>query len=269
MTNKTYKHQYKLVKFVLTAEDNPYLWTNEKLKEMLQDKVMIGYMFRSKGEQHTVSIYTIEAKYLKTKDRLVTIDNLKSAYLQWLESLIENEKSIVFRNPPIQEWLDTKDEWCRKTARKLSLKYNKTFDDALSAVYFVVMKCYNDGRVYMGNLFYIEQCAHNKIKKNIVYMRNRLTGEHPLVISLDATPSEYNESLGDSTLTFHEIISEEDIGDNTEELRQIIDNAIEGLKQEFSPREIDQILNNRGYLPMPLYRRLLKWRKTHKMEDYL
>ena len=268
MTSKKYKHQYELVQFVLTAENNPTIWTDEKLREMLQNKVMIGYMFRSKANQHIVNIYTIEEKYLITKEKLVTIDNLKNAFVCWSETLKVNNKAMVFRNPPIKEWLDTKEEWCKKTARHLSIKYNKTFDDALSAVYFVVMKCYNDPRVYMGNLYYIEQCAHNKIKGNIVFMRNRLSGEHPLVMSLDQKVSE-NIFTDDSEISFHEIIMPMVQEDNSELHKEIIAKAIKDLEYSFSPREIDQILNNKGYLPMSLYRRLLKWRKEHKMEDYL
>lgn len=268
MSNKNYKHPYKLIELAITEKDNPITWTDEQMEVKLDGKVIIGYVFRYKNDKPIVLIYTIEEKYLETKDKLITNNVLRSAFLQWLESLQENSKSIIFRNPPIKEWLDTKEEWCYKIARKLSIKYHKTFDSALSAVFFVIMKCYNSNKVYIGNLYYIEQCAVNKIKAEMVYMRNRLTGEHPMVISLDATPSELNASLDESIRSFHELLTEVET-DNVKEQREIIDKAIADLKRDFSAREIEQILNNSGYLPMPLYRRLLKWRKEHKLEDYL
>lgn len=265
-------HQYQIVQQILTPESNPTLWTDDILNTMLNGEVIIGYLFRSKVGKfnvpiHILNLYTIDKKYLRNQNKIINNDTLTNTFVQWLDSLAEDAKSIMFRNPPVHEWMETKENWCKKLAHKLSVKYNKTYDDCLSSVYATVMKCYSKPHVYMGNLSYIEIAAHNDIKMQIRYMKNRLTGDHPLMISLDADVSEHDNGE-DSVMKFQELIGKLDPFHEELDFNCLKQEIIDDLSEVFTPREIDQIINAPGYLTMYLYRKLNKWRKTHKRGDY-
>lgn len=268
-------YQMQIVQYVLSPENNPTLWTEESLKENLKGEVVIGYILKNKQINATtvvpiINLYTINPDYLEydSKNKIISAKTLSNAFLQWLESLAEDPKSILFRNPPIKEWLDTKENWAKKTAIILSKTYNKPMDECLSIVYYVIMVCYNNDNVYMGSLNYITTAAHNEIKKEFEFMRNRLTGSNPMAINLDASPSDFNGSLEDTVDSFHELIGKDDPFYEGMEFEQMRDLVMKDLRKEFSEREIDQIFSRPEYLPNSVYRKLLKWRKTHKLEDY-
>lgn len=265
----------QLVQYILSSDNNPTLWTDESLAEDLNGEVVVGYILKSKpGKFDTfvpiINLYTINIKYLDEETRALIINShtLRNAFLQWLDSLVEDPNSIMFRNPPIKEWLDTKENWAKKVASTLSKTYNKPMDECLSSVYYVIMTCYNNPNVYIGSLNYISTAAHNKIKKEFEFMRNRLSGSHPAAIHLDASPSDFNGSLEDSVESFHEIIGKADPFYAQEDFKELKALIMADLRKEFSEREIDQIFNRPEYLPNSVYRKLLKWRKNHKIEDY-
>ena len=55
------------------------------------------------------------------------------------------------------------------------------------------------------------------------------------------------------------------------DFEQIKLDILKTLHYTFSDREIDQIISSEGIamrLPNTLYRRLLKWRETHKRSDF-
>lgn len=265
-------YQYKIVQFILSADNNPTMWDDDKLSELLKGEVVIGYLLRSKKSQfsipvHILNLYTIKSKYVETPDKVLKAEDLKNVFLQWLDSLVEDSTSIMFRNPPIKEWMDTKENWCKKLAHKCVEKFNLPFDECLSTIYLSIVKCYNKGSVYMGNLSYIETAAKNDLKLKLRFWKNRLTGDSPNMMHLDAKVSEVTGNEDDIT-TFHELIGKEDPWYKGLDFECVKDEIISDLKEVFSKREIDQIINMPGYLPMSLYRKLNKWRKTHKRSDY-
>lgn len=263
---KNYK--LRLTRIMLSAEDNPKTWVEEDLKSKLNGEVVVGYMLRIHNENFGIVLYSILEKYLSSKDSIISLQTLQNAFEQWLESLQEDPGSVVFRNPPIEEWLDSKDNWLKKVSGNLAKTYNRTYDECLSELYYVIMTCYNKQTVYLGSLNYIVTTAHNAIKKEYNYMKNRLTGSHPLAIHLDASPSDFNASLEDSVESFHELIGELDPSFEQLEFEELREAILKDMSSEFSPREIDQILNYNNFLPDQLYRKLLRWRKLRKMEDY-
>lgn len=264
-------YQYQIVQFVITDENNILNWTEEDFKKKLNNEVVIGYIYRLKGgkfgaKSHLLNLYTINQNQIQTKNKEIDLTTLQNKFIEWIGKLKDNPKTIMFRNPPVKEWMETKENWCKKLSHKLAQRYNLTFDECLSSVYMTVMKCYSKPHVYMGNLSYIEVSAHNDIKMNFRFMKNRLNTNHPNIISLDAEVSDITNE--DNANTFHELVGKIDPyheESDTEDLKQEI---IKDLKLVFSEREIDQIINMPGYLTMSLYRKLLKWRKTHKRSDY-
>lgn len=269
------EHNMKLVQFVLTADNNPLKWTEESLKESLRGQVIVGYILRNDtGKFETITpilnLYVIQAKYLveESVSSIITLAAVQQVFRQWLESLMEDSNSIMFRNPPIKEWLDTKENWAKKLASTLSKSYNKPVDECLSTVYYVIMSCYNNSGIYMGSLNYISVAAHNNIRKEFDYMKNRLTGNHPMAVHLDASPGDFNGNNEESVESFHELIGKADPFYEQQEFNELKNLVLEDLGKEFSKREIDQIFNMPEYLPNSVYRKLLKWRKEHSLEDY-
>ena len=68
--------------------------------------------------------------------------------------------------------------------------------------------------------------------------------------------------------TLNDLYGEEDKGIAEMEFNETAKEIKKALSYTFSDREIDQIINSQGQLPLNLYRRLLNWRKTHKRGDF-
>lgn len=263
-----------ILTITIMPDHNPSLWTDFDLARMTNNQVIVGYILKNASNNSVpkpiLNLYIIKPDHLSMPEKIINALTLKNVFMQWLESLAEDPKSYMFRNPPLDEWLETKQNWVKKVTAKLSYSYNKPYDECQSSLYMVILDCYNKADIYLGNLHYLIVAANNKLKLEHRYMRNRLHGSHPDAIHLDAQPSDFNGSLEDSISSLHEIIGGVEDSYFEEERRQEIRKSIkDDLLKDFSPREIDQIVNSPGYLPMPLYRKLLKWRKTHKREDYL
>lgn len=264
-----------IVTITLTKDDNPTKWTDFDLLKITSNRMVVGYILKNRSKNSDepspiLNMYVIRAEHIMTPDKIINAITLKNAFLQWLESLTEDPKSYMFRNPPLEEWLDTKQNWIKKITGKLSLSYNKSYDECLSSLYMTILDCYNKSDVYIGNLHYIIVAVNNKLRLEFRYMKNRLHGGHPDAIHLDAVPSDFNAGLDDSINSLHEIIGGyDDPYFEDERTQESLEALRADLRKEFSDREIDQIVNSPGFLPMQLYRKLLKWRKTHKREDYL
>lgn len=249
-------------------------YDDERWLTLVNNKVVVGYLLKNRGSSNlplpTLNLYVIKADSLSDLTKIISLTTLKSIYQQWVESLIEDPKPYMFRNPPLEEWLETKQNWVKKITNQLAQSYGMSYDDCRSLIYNSILNCYNKGNIYLGNLHYLTVVVHNAVKLEHRYMLNRLHGGHPDAIHLDATPSDFNAALDDSISSLHEIVGGPTDADREEaRLNEIADDMMEDLRKDFSEREIDQIINTPGFLPMPLYRKLLKWRKTHKLEDYL
>ena len=264
----------QMISIILTRDHNPARWTNEDLMKLTGKRVVVGYIFKPVKVvpelQSLLNLYVIDRDALNDTHQVLDAVLLQSAFLQWLESLTEDPKSFVFRNPPLDKWLETKDNWIKKVTGKLAESYTHTYDECLSALYTTILHCYNKGDIYIGNLHYLVVSVNNRIKVEHRFMKNRLCGAHPNAVHLDAVPSDFNDGLEDSISSMHEIVGGvEDPSIEQERRREMFRAIRKDMCDEFSEREIDQIMRSPGYLPNTLYRKLLKWRKTHKREDYL
>lgn len=255
-----------------------YIINNQKVADWLelnwahinQDNYVIGYFFSVKegnklqSDIEVLNLYLINTNYYVGD--IVQADELKSSWdLFSFKNLneVSYKKKMVFKNPPIKEWIATKENWCMKLAHKLSKQYQWEFDDMLSEVYYTVMKLYNRKTVYMGNLGYIENSVNNSIRLIIRDNKNKLSLNNEMVMSLDTPINCEGEdiSIGDMIAAPDEIDSEL----NYRELKQ---NIIKMLSLKFSQREIDQLLkidrkDQRILLSPPLYNKLLHWRLSH------
>lgn len=263
----------KLKSIVLDLENNPVVWTPSKLTELVHGNVVVGCLVKNTSRTGdltpVLNLYYIDDSKVLNKATILTQPVLGNIFKQWLEAIIEDEKSFMFRNPPLDLWLDTKDNWVKKITIKLSTMYTTPYDDCLSTVYDTLVKCYNRGDVYMGNLNYLSTAIHNNIKLDYRYLKNRWHGGHQDAIHLDANVSDFNASADEGVTTLHEIIGGQLDHDPVEQReKDMLSTIMSDLKREFSPREIDQIINHQATLPMTLYRKLLKWRKEHTREDY-
>ena len=190
MIHSRKKHQFTIKQQVLTNDNHPGEWTPKSLSDKINGEVVIGYLFKTvdgkfEAKTKVLNLYTIKEEYVCNPKKIIYAKTLSNAYIQWLETLIHDPESKVFRNPPVKEWMDTKDNWIKKLAGQLSKQYNKTYDDCLSSIHYSIMKCYSKGHVYMGNLSYISRTAHNDIKMDYRFMRNKLTTNNPCMSSLD------------------------------------------------------------------------------------
>jgi len=263
-----------MINIVLSSTNNPILWTDSDLSKLTRNEVVVGYLLKSakieSDYRSILNLYIIDADQLLPTHKIINALTLKHVFLQWTESLAEDSRSFMFRNPPLDKWLETKRNWVKKITGILSATYYKTYDDCLSTLYTTILVCYNRGDIYIGNLHYLVVATNNRLKMDHRYMKNRLTGEHKEAVHLDAAPSDFNNDLENSISSLHEIIGGvEDPYIKEYDTYEIFKSIKTDLLKEFSEREIDQIVNAPGYLPNTLYRKLLKWRKSHKKEDYL
>lgn len=207
---------------------------------------IIGYIF-IKGK---LTIYLINK--CKENEELDLVD-IYNGYLKYIAM-----NRHVFVNPPLEYWLESKLNWCHKIANKLSTQFNITAEDALSDIYFIITYCYNKGNVYLGSLNYLE-----KSSMNMHLIKLRKSKFENSIISLYSTLDKE-----DGDLELCDIIGEEDDGYADLEYQCVKDKAIKMLKRNFSPREIDQILNVApSILPHSLLQRLYIWRSKNKKED--
>lgn len=256
--------KYRILNLILDTDDNPTTWTDEEYKIITDSEVIIGYFMKLDGTQMKMNIYLIPEK--QCKGYIVTKNDLKLAYAQWLVNMRYNQKKtlVQFHNPPIENWLDTKEQWIKKTAHKLSKTFDKPYDEMLSHVHYAIVKAFGKDGVYVGNLGYIERSAYNEVLMDIRNNKNKLIIDNTEKVrsldeqfEIDGTVHTLNDIYGEED----QGIAEMDFNETTEEIKKV-------LSYTFSDREIDQIINSQGQLPLNLYRRLLNWRKQHKRGDF-
>ena len=168
--NKYYIRQY-IINDISFQE-----WKDNEYSKIKDDNIIIGYLFLNKEfkfVQNTLvfNVYLINRKYY-TKGEI----NLDIIEHDWELFLSNNEKS-VFKNTPIECWLDTKDNWCKKMASEVSRTFNIRYDEALSYVYYGIMMAYNRPNVYMGSLNYIKRAIYNTVLKDIRYNKKRINSD--------------------------------------------------------------------------------------------
>lgn len=223
---------------------------------------ILGYIFSYKDKGLTLDLYISKL----SKEGLSESSIIEDYYKFCKET---NLKSLrIFKNPDINEWIITKDNWCRSMARLMSKKYGLEFEEALSNIYFTISCLYNKNTVYMGNLKYISKAIESNIQKNYYANRNKLTLDNINVKSLYTT---LNAGDDDKLLTLEDVLGKEDNYYAESDFADTLEEIKASLRLVLSNREIEQILNlnGTGFLPKSTYNRLLEWRKKHKYSDFV
>ena len=261
----------------ISVDNNPITWDDEAYNQIVEKNTVVGYLLSVKHgnqkENMAMNLYLLPPTTFyegKLETIQLTLADLKTAFLQWLELITTDPNSFQFRNPPLDLWLETRLNWINALCLRLHQKYGTDISEALSTAYMTILKLYGKGNVYIGNLHYLEIAIHTSIKKEHYYMKNRLTGGHKNAIHLDASPGEFSLFLDNDVTDFHEILMMPTwVTEEEKRYDEIWEAMKEDLKEDFSEREIEQICKGSGYMLPSLYRRLLTWRKNHSMEDYL
>ena len=266
--------KFYIEQLLLDNENNPTNWTDDYYNRVIchGDKC-IGYLFSTKEgirfapDSRVLNIYLIKPQYYKQAG--IYRQELSDQWNIFVSKCISEEhhsKRNVFRNPPVEQWIDTKENWCKKLAAKISEQFDWTFSEALSEVYFTVMRCYRKGHVYMGNLGYIQTAVYNSVRMSFRDNRNKLNQDSGRAESLETPIGESDDgeqiTLGDCVGVEDPLFAEMEYKEFEKELKDV-------LLLDFSERELEQILNQKsGYLPMNLYRRLIRWRGQHSPEEF-
>ena len=264
MTTKFYIKQFIINNYSFQE------WVTANKDSILKDNKIIGYAFNAKkginfGPKSLIlNLYLINRNNYHGKEvSLVALEKAWELFL--IKSTTENEDYLyIFRNPPIENWLDTKNNWCKKIASEISRMFDWSFNEALSETYIAIMKCYHRGNVYLGNLNYIRKSIYNSVLQSI--KDNKLNFKNGTIISLDTPVTAEGED--NEVLLSDVIAAEEDVSEESLDYQLLLQSARELLSKSFSSREIDQIINYKTiYLPPALYSRLRNWRLSHSPEE--
>ena len=266
-----FAHKFYIKQFIIN-NISCQEWMDRYYSDITKNTAIIGYLFSVKegdtinSEARVLNLYLIDRNYYNGQE--VTMNNLTQSWeLFLLKSNTEknHKNKNVFLNPPIQQWLDSKNNWCKKVASQLSKQYNWEFDEMLSEVYYAIMYCYSKGTVYMGNLGYIKTAINNFVLMSIRRNKTRVNQDSGLALSLNTIMTEDSD---DESLTLMDMLESNEVIDANVEYNELKTKVMVALKKHFSDKEIDQLFNTKPVLlPMGLYRRLLHFRHTHKLED--
>lgn len=259
--------QYRIFQCVANKDDNPLTW-NEEIYARLNNERVIGYAFIPKEDKFNersliINLYTIGESSVAAQDE-ITLDEIKTAFQEWLLKLDKNKKAYYWRNPPLELWLDTKREWLTKQCYRFAKQYSLSYDEVLSHAYCAIIKCYNRG--YIGSLNYVQKAVNNEILMSFRQSR-RDANCIPSNVSID-TIIEHEE---DSDTPMSAILGQVDERYDDYDFEKVKQQILSVLRFVFSDREIEQILNCDGkasLLPRSLYVKLNRWRSTHKKEDF-
>lgn len=253
--------------FIINGASDLAKWSEDNLTILLKDNLILGYYFATKpstsfGEDiEILNLYLINSRHYHNKE-VVSLDELEDAWEQFKRC-----PHRIFNNPPIDVWLDSKDNWCNMLANKMSKKYNCSFEDALSNVYYIITKCYNKQDVYMGNLSYLNKAINNQFLLEYKYNKNRINQDSGMAISL-STVIHAGDTDEDKITLENLIAAPEDKSDTSLDYRDLVDSCIELLSDTFGPREIELIMTEKPmYLPRNVYVRLIKWRQKHSIRE--
>lgn len=258
MTNKFYIKQYII-------NDNSFQdWANKNLNTLLAKDAIIGYIFNTKKTKDFAETPIILNLYLidkeKSYNKSISVEKLGNAWELFFNKYNNSKKQYVavFQNPPFENWLDTKDNWCKKMANEISKTFGWSFGEALSETYIAILRCYHKGNVYLGNLNYLRKSIYNSVLMTLRETKAKL--------SLDTVIGTDNEN---NELHLSDVVpAEEQLNEESLDYQLFFKSVKDLLSQSFSEREIDQIINYKTiYLPQNLYKRLLNWRQQHSMEE--
>lgn len=257
MVNSKDKSKYEIVNYIFNSFCSLDIWTEVTKSIDINKSAIIGYHMSTiitRGvPAYVVNLYVIDRHYYSGLE--VTQSSLNKAW----EQFSHNPSERQFQNPPVKEWFDSKINWCKKLANKICEEYGEQFDEVLSLIYFVILKLFKREHVYIGNLGYIEKSVYNEL-----HLAFRQRKHQPLILSLDETISDDDDSLRLEDLIAHD----DSMSDETLEYKELYNKAHELLSKHFSEREIDSILNTpQNCLPRQTYIKLVKFRHDYSVSD--
>lgn len=245
-------------------------WTEEYFTEVTKGHAVIGFLFSTKPGKfglkvRTLNLYLINRKYYRKSE--VTLSELVKAWVEFEEKCIkypdlkDHNKRNVFKNPPIEEYFKTKDNWIRKIAKTISEHNFCSYDEAICEINYTICKLYNKPHVYMGNLSYVQTAIWNDLRMVHRHEKIRITLHNKNVVSLYGVIAHNKEG---NELTIDDIVGVEDKEHAERDFKEFEEECRNLMRSSFSDRELDQIFEQKaGYLPMNLYRRLIKWRNKN------
>ncbi len=267
------KNKFYIKQFILNNVNSFQDWERDNYADIVSNDAIIGYLFSLKESikngprMQVLNLYLIKRNSYSGIE--VSAEELGKAWELFLfkcDTAKSYKYTNVFVNPPFEQWLDTKDNWCKKVASDISHSFDWTFSDALSEVYITLLSLYKKGTIYMGNLSYLKKSIYNSVLCDLRFNRKRLNMSNDNVQSLDTILAV--DADGKALFMSDIIPAEEAPNEESLEYRNLLSCAKALLRKTFSEREIDQIINyTPNYLPLSLYRRLLKWRSEHKVEE--
>ena len=267
-------HKYFIESLIINSENDPMQWTSDDWERVTKGHSVIGYLFCTKAVKFgiygkTLNLYLINKKHhcnseVNSKDIYFAASEFYNLCMKYPDEK-DYTKRMVFKNPPIEEWLATKDNWISKTTKELSESWEMSYDEVLSIVYSTIVEFFHKGTIYMGNLNYIYKGIVNNLRLKERYDKNRLYGDN--VISGES--ARYIDKDGNIESWF-DTIGEDDPAHIERDYRDLVDDIKRAMRKDFSEREVEQIftVSNVGYLPRNLYIRLLKWRSKHNVKEF-
>lgn len=253
--------------FIINGASDLAKWSEDNLTILLEENFIIGYYFAIKhstsfGEDiEILNIYLINSRHYHSKE-VIGLDELEDAWERF-----KNTKEMVFANPPIDVWMDSKQEWCNKVSHELCKTFNCCFEDALSTTYYAIMKCYNKPNVYMGNLNYIHRAVINTYLVDYRYNKRRVNQDSGLAVSLSTIVNSADDDNEKITLESC-IAAPKPTDENTLDYKDLLESSVKLLSDTFTQREIDLILTQKCmYLPRNIYNRLVRWRQKHSIRE--
>lgn len=265
-------NKYYIKQYVITSGFQEWLLTN--YDQITENDKIIGYLFAEresafKSTADILNLYLIKKEYY-AGDGVSEEELTKSweLFLSTVNTELDMTRRKVFKNPPIENWLDTKDNWCKKLANSLSNSYNIPYHEMLSDVYFGIMLCYTRGNIYMGSLNYIRRCVNNIVLMKLRALKHRVNQDSGLAVSMNTIIGKDNTE--EDILLSDTIADKSDKSEESAEYNSVLNHCRKLLSDSFTDREIDQIISQRiSYLPQNIQVKLLYWRKKHDISEVL
>ena len=263
--------QRKLNKFYIKPLDITNMSFQEfevTMQDILKDDKLVGYFYDGKKPEKTLNLYLIKRKYYDGPEICISDYTWKL----FLSKTPESNNYLLFENPPIELWLDTKNNWCKKIASILSKKFDMKYDEALSHLYMAVVKCYARGLAYMGNLSYVYKAAYHEILMYKRFCKKRFITENNTGNTISMNTVIDTSSDGEDITLEDALPAPEDVSETSLGYRELLQNCKDLLSDSFSPREIEQIILLEGSetsLPINLYARLARWRNKHSVKEVI
>lgn len=225
--------------------------------EQLGNEKIVGYLFYCKANgEKLLNLYLNEKDNIVDKQEIV--DNL---------SVFKNSNNAVFKNPPLEIWLENKESWCKNLARNLANKFNLDYEEVLSEVYFNVVKLYKKNK-FLDNLGYTQMSVKNSVLNKIRSDKVRLTSDNSAVLSLDSVIP----NCEDNNITLAQVIEDTNCvsPERNAEFLSVKNSIFKTLEKSFTKQEIEQITTCKvRELPSGLFNRLARWRKRNTLEKVL